>query len=211
MSGMGSDLWWMLTLPGVTTELVEQVLALAEQSGLSPRHPDGHLNGFDHEGDRRLLTRDELVDGMVTGKWGTSLWDRAEMDTGLSPRYQRLMLSQDAVYHGESRELITELWVAIAEATGALFGRFEDEWSIEQIWSELTDPLTAGSPPVSALPDWLSWSTYVDVERTEHLPPLPAALGADVRRTPSGASVITLPGEIDAVRFARLHLAYVTG
>jgi hypothetical protein len=81
------------------------------------------------------------------------------MDIGLSARHERLMVSQDAVYHGASRELITELWMAIAEATGALFGRFEDEWSIEQIWSELTDPLTAGSPPVGALPEWLSWST----------------------------------------------------
>lgn len=108
MSGTGSDLWWTLTLPDVTAELVEQVLALAEQSGLSPRHPDGHLNGFDHEGERRLLTRDELINGMVTGEWSTNLWDRAATDIGPSTRYQRLMLSQDAVHHGGSRELITK-------------------------------------------------------------------------------------------------------
>ena len=202
MSGTGSDLWWTLTLPDVTAELVEQVLALAEQSGLSPRHPDGHLNGFDHEGERRLLTRDELINGMVTGEWSTNLWDRAAMDIGPSTRYQRLMLSQDAVHHGGSRELITELWVAIAEAThSSAVSRTNGR-------SSRSGP---GSPPVGTLPEWLSWSTYFDAERTENLPQLAAALGADVRRTPSGASVITLPGEIDALRFARLHLAYVTG
>jgi hypothetical protein len=148
---MGADLWWTPTLPGVTTELVEQVLALAEQSGLSPRHPDGHLNGFDHESDRRLLTRDELVNGMVTGEWGTNLWDRAEMDIGLSTRHRRLMLSQDAVYHGGSRELITELAAAARRAA------------------------RRRSP---------------DAQRGER---------------------DHVAGEIDAVRFARLHLAYLIG
>ncbi len=62
--------------------------------------------------------------------------------------------------------------MAIATETGALFGRVEDEWSLEQIWSDLPDPyLYRTPPPLGSWPDWLSWFTYfaVDVLRFAQL------------------------------------------
>ncbi|MFC3454829.1 hypothetical protein [Amycolatopsis speibonae] len=81
--------------------------------------------------------------GLVTGSWSTNLWLRSEVDV----------------------RLLTELWVTIAGETGALFGRAEDEWSLEQIWSELSDSRSGTfSPALESFPEWLSWWTYLDAD-----------------------------------------------
>ncbi|HJP78825.1 MAG TPA: hypothetical protein VJ914_31415 [Pseudonocardiaceae bacterium] len=227
---MGSDWSWSLALPGdgVTTVAIERVLTIAEAAGLSPKRPDGLINGFDntpgHEGEHRAIDPDELVHGLATGTWSTNLWNQSEVDIWLTTRSGTVTLSLDAVHcrrtpvaaaqpFRDLHHLLTELWVAIADETGALFGRVEDEWSLEQIWSELTDPASGPTPPpVGALPEWLSWSTYFDAPRYRRLPPLPGQGDATVRRTPGGAAVITLltdPAAVDPVRFARLHHDYV--
>jgi hypothetical protein len=112
----------------------------------------------------------------------------------------------------ELHQLLTELWVAIAGETGALFGRVEDEWSLEQIWYELPDPRSGGTPPpAGSWPEWLSWLTYLDADRYRLLPPVPSEMDASVRRTPDEAAVIVLladPAAVDPVRFAQLHHGY---
>ncbi|MFJ9779395.1 hypothetical protein ACIRSS_07415 [Amycolatopsis sp. NPDC101161] len=231
---MGSDWWWTLALPGgtLTPATAERLLALAGAAGLSPHRPGGGINGFDnspgHEGEHRVLDREELVPALATGSWSTNLWTRSEADVLVTTRpgahgWDSVTLSLDSVHCRREpdaraepfRELhrrLTELWIAIADETGALFGRVEDEWSLEQIWSELPDPTLRATPPApGSWPDWLSWSTYFGAERHRQLAPLPAELGAGVRRTRRGAAVIELltdPAAVDPVRFARLHREY---
>jgi hypothetical protein len=232
MSAMGSDWMWRLALPGGTLRppAVERMLALAEMFGLSPNRPGGGINGFDnspgHEGEHRVVDRRQAVDGLATGAWSTNLWNRSEVDILLSTRlgdgWDALHLSLDAVNcrrvpdaraqpFRELYRLLTELWVAVAEELGAVFGRVEDEWSWEQIWTTLCDPYSHAPPPPGSWPEWLSWSTYFGAEHYRQLPPLPAELDADVRRTPGGAAVVTLltdPAAVDELRFARLHQVY---
>ncbi|MFD1050521.1 hypothetical protein ACFQ1S_35850, partial [Kibdelosporangium lantanae] len=89
---------------------------------------------------------------------------------------------------------ITDLWVAVADSMGALFGRVEDEWSVEQIWSGETRP------------EWLGWWTYFASP-----PTLPPELGATVRATPGGGVVVALledPAAVDPLWFAELHRRY---
>jgi hypothetical protein len=234
MSTMGSDWSWTLALPGGTLHpaTVERLLDLAETHGLPPRRPDGKINGFDctpgHEGDHRVLDRQELVHGLATGSWATNLWNRSEADVWFSARpgglggWDTVRWSLDSCHcprvpderaqpFRELHRLLTELWTAIAGETGAVFGRVEDEWSVEQIWSQLSDPFSDAPPPPSCWPEWLSWSTYFDADRYRLLPSLTANLGADVRRTPDGAAVIALladPAAVDELRFERLHHEY---
>jgi hypothetical protein len=231
---MGSDWMWRLTLPGGTLRpaTVERLLALAEAFELPPRRPDGEINGFDnspgHEGEHRLLDRGQLVHGLATGCWSTNLWTRSEVDVLLSTRsggadgWDSVYLSLDAVNcrripdaraepFRQLHRLLTDLWMAVAGELGAVFGRVEDEWSWEQILSDLVDPFSDAPPPPGSWPGWLSWSTYFDSDRYRLLPPLPAELDARVRRTPDGAAVITLltdPAAVDELRFARLHQTY---
>lgn len=231
---MGSDWTWTLTLPGGTLQVatVERLLALTEAFGLSPERPDGRINGFDrspgHEGEHRVLDRRELVQALATGTLSTNLWDRSEVDVFLSAGPDRagvwdvVSLSLDSVYcrripdaraqpFRELHRQLTDLWLALAGEVGAVFGRVEDEWSLEQILSELADPCPDAPPPPGSWPQWLSWSTYFDRDRYGLLPPLSAELGADVRRTPDGAAVITLltdPAAVDELRFARVHHEY---
>jgi hypothetical protein len=226
---MGSDWSWTLTLPAGTVNpaTVERLLALARSFGLSPERPGGGMNGFantpGHEGEHRVLDRAQLVAGLATGTWSTNLWTRSEEDIWLSVRPDSVLLSLDACYclrtpgpraarFRELHRLITELWVTLADETGALFGRIEDEWSLEQIWSKLPDPSSGGTPPPpGAWPDWLSWSTYFDADRYGLLPPVPVELGARVRGTAGGAAVIELlpdPAAVDPLEFARLHREY---
>lgn len=234
---MGSDWSWTLALPdgSLNSATVERLLSLAGTFGLSPHRPGGGINGFDntpgHEGEHRVLDREELVQALAAGSLSTHLWIGSEVDVWLSTRpgkgtgWDSVSLSLNSCYCRRDpvaaaepfRELhrrLTELWVAIAGETGALFGRVEDEWSLEQIWSELSDPRSdATPPPRGSWPEWLSWLTYFDADRYRLLPPLPPALGADVRRTPGEAAVIVLladPAAVDPVRFARLHHEYRT-
>ncbi|MEV4056284.1 hypothetical protein AB0J55_34205 [Amycolatopsis sp. NPDC049688] len=226
---MGSDWSWDLTFPAgaLGREGVERLLAVAGTAGLSPERPGGGCNGFGsspgHEGEHRVLDREQLVPGLATGSWGTNLWLGSDVDVLLFTRHgdwDTVMLSLDACYGRRTPDAraepfralhrrLTGLWVALADELGALFGRVEDEWSLEQIWDALRDPRSADvPPPPGAWPEWLSWSTYFDAGRGRALPPLPAELGAHVRRTPAGATVIELaddPAAVDPVRFARLH------
>ncbi|WP_370949730.1 hypothetical protein AB5J62_19725 [Amycolatopsis sp. cg5] len=229
---MGSDWSWTLTLPGGTSSsaTVERLLALAGTFGLSPHRPDGEINGFGNapgrEGEHRVLARDQLIQGLATGTWSTNLWLRSEVDIWLSVKpgdWDSVTLSLNSAHcrrepgewarpFRDLHRLLTELWVAVAAATGAVFGRVEDEWSLEQIWSDLPAP-HAGlvPPPPGSWPDWLSWSTYFDADRYRRLPPLPAKLGAGVRRTHDDGAVIVLlddPAAVDPLRFARLHHDY---
>ncbi|MFB9429448.1 hypothetical protein [Streptoalloteichus tenebrarius] len=108
--------------------------------------------------------------------------------------------------------LLTEPWIAIADETGAVFGRVEDELSWEQIRPEIADPDSdATPPPPGSWPEWLGWLTHLDTGRHSPLPPLPTALDATVHRTPGGAAVIALMTDLAAVdpaRFAHLHHRY---
>lgn len=233
---MGSDWSWTLALPSGTLNpaTVERLLALAGTFGLSPHRPGGGINGFGnlpgHEGEHRVLNREQLVQNLVAGTWATSLWTPSEDDVWLSTKpdsgsgWDSVHLALDAVYcvrtpvaraaepFRQLHRLITELWVAIADETKALFGRVEDEWSLEQIWSELPAPTSDSTPPaLGSWPDWLSWWTYFDADRYRLLEPFVPELGADVRRTPGEAAVIALladPAAVDAVRFAQLHHEY---
>jgi hypothetical protein len=234
MSTMGSDWMWTLALPGGTLQpaTVERLLALAETFELSPRRPDGQINGFDsspgHEGEHRVLDRRELVHGLATGSWSTNLWNQSEVDVFLSTRSggiggsDFMYLSLDSIHcrrvpdpraqpFRELHRLLTDLWLALAGEVGASFGRVEDEWSWEQIWTDLNDPLSKAPPPPGSWPEWLSWSTYFDADRYRQLPPLSTELDADIRRTPDGAAVIVLltdPAAVDELRFAQLHQNY---
>jgi hypothetical protein len=108
----------------------------------------------------------------------------------------------------ELHHRLTELWAAAAGETRALFGRVEDEWSIEQIWRALDDPVSDAPQPAGAWPERLGWWTYF---AAGHYRPLPAALDASVRRTSDGGAVVGLladPADADPVRFARLHDVY---
>ncbi|MFK0248119.1 hypothetical protein ACIQUM_25795 [Amycolatopsis azurea] len=226
---MGSDWSWTLTLPDGASNpaAIERLLDLAGTFGLSPHRPDGGHNGFDnspgHEGEHRVLSKEQLVRGLAEGTWSTNLWTRSEVDVWLStaPSGQTVSLSLDSCHcrripdaraepFRELHRRLTELWTAIAGETGALFGRVEDEWSLEQIWSELPGPLPdVSAPPLGSWPDWLSWHTYFDAARYRMLPSLPAEL--DVRRTPGGGAVIVLaadPAAADPLEFARLHRRY---
>lgn len=228
---MGSDWSWTLALPSGALQpaTVERLLALAEVFGLSPRRPDGQINGFDrspgHEGEHRVLDWRQLVHSLAVGSWSTNLWNHSEVDVFLSTGpggvdgCDFVSLSLDSSHcrrvpdsHAQSfrelHRLLTDLWVAIAGEIGALFGRVEDEWSWEQIWSDVDSPFSSAAPPPGCWPEWLSWSTYFDSDRYRLLPPLSAELDADVRRTPDGAAVISLladPSAVDEGRFARLH------
>ncbi|MET8850335.1 hypothetical protein [Amycolatopsis sp. NPDC004625] len=225
---MGSDWSWTVTLPGGTVrpEAVERLLAVAGTLGLAPERPDGGCNGFDtspgHEGEHVVLDRPGLVRGLATGARSTTLWRGSDVSVLMVTKlgaWDTVTLHLDACYCRRTPDaradpfralhrLLTDLWVALADELGAVFGRVEDEWSLEQIWAELRDPLAfATPPPPGAWPEWLSWSTYLDAGRYEALPPLPAELDARVRRTPGGA-VIELsddPAAVDPLRFARLH------
>jgi hypothetical protein len=111
----------------------------------------------------------------------------------------------------ELHRLLTDLWVTLAGEVDALFGRVEDEWSWEQIRTDVSDPFSHAPPSPGSWPEWLSWSTYFGSDRFRLLPPLSAELDADVRRMPDGAAVITLltdPAAVDEPRFARLHQTY---
>lgn len=196
---MGSDWWWTLALPGgtLTPATAERLLALAGAAGLSPHRPGGGINGFDNSPG-------------VTTRPGAHGWDSVTLS--LDSVHCRREPDARADPFRELHRRLTELWVAIADETGALFGRVEDEWSLEQIWSELPDPTRGATPPApGSWPDWLSWSTYFGAERHRQPAPLPAELGAGVRRTRRGAAVIELltdPAAVDPVRFARLFHEY---
>ncbi|EOD70234.1 hypothetical protein [Amycolatopsis vancoresmycina] len=222
---MGSDWWWTLTLPAgaVRPENVERLLAVAGTFGLSPARPDGGYNGFSATGDYRVQDRSQMVAGLATASWGTNVWLGSDVAVSLSTErgaQDVVTLSLDSIYCRRTPDdraepfralhrLLTDLWVALADELGALFGRVEDEWSLEQIWAELSDPrLGDAPPPPGAWPEWLSWSTYFDAGRARALPAVPAELGAHVRRTPAGALVLELsddPAAVDPLRFARLH------
>lgn len=233
---MGSDWSWTVALPGGTLNPAtsELLLTLADGFGLSPRRPGGGINGFDNspgrEGEHRVLDRGQLVQALAEGSWSTNLWTGAEEDVRLSTKpdggsgWDSVHLSLDACYCSRTpggapaeafrqlHRLLTELWIAIADETGALFGRIEDEWSLEQIWSELPDPLAWDAPPTrGSWPDWLSWWTYFEADHYRLLAPVTMGLGADIRRSPGGAAVIALltdPGAVDELRFARLNQEY---
>ncbi|MGW5718487.1 hypothetical protein ACWEVP_20125 [Amycolatopsis sp. NPDC003865] len=233
---MGSDWDWTLSFPSGTLNpaTIELLLDLAHTSGLTPHRPGGGINGFDNaagrEGEHRVHDWDQLVQGLATGSWSTNLWTAAEEDVWLSTKPDRgsgwdfAYLSLDACYCARTpggaraepfrrlHRLLTELWIAIADETGALFGRVEDEWSLEQIWSELPDPLAGDAPPArGAWPDWLSWWTYFAADHHRLPAPVTAELGADIRRSPGGAAVIALstdPAAVDELRFARVNQAY---
>ncbi|MEV6830656.1 hypothetical protein [Amycolatopsis sp. NPDC051102] len=231
---MGSDWSWTLTLPAgaVDAAAVERLLATAGTFGLVPDRPGGGINGFDRapgrEGEHRVHDRHQLVRGLATGSWATNLWIGADVDVWLSTSpgaWDEVYLSLNSCYCRRSPDAradpfralhrrLTELWVALADELGAVFGRVEDEWSLEQIWAELRDPRSDSTPPPpGAWPEWLSWSTYFDAGRFRALPPVPAELGARVRRTPGAAAVIELlddPAAVDPVRFARLHQVLAT-
>lgn len=226
---MGSDWSWTVTLPAgaLHPETVERLLAVAGGSGLHPERPGGGCNGFGsspgHEGEHRVLDRPSLVQGLATGVWGTNLWLGSDVDVLLFTEpgaWDTVTLSLNSSYCRRTPDaradpfralhrLLTDLWVALADELGAAFGRVEDEWSLEQIWDELRDPRSGDTPPpAGSWPEWLSWSTYFAAELHQALPPVPAELGANVRRTPGGAAVIELsddPAAVDPLRFARLH------
>ncbi|ANZ41642.1 hypothetical protein BBK82_42535 [Lentzea guizhouensis] len=232
---MGSDWSWTLALPGgaLTSATVERLLALANDSGLSPHRPDGGINGFANlpgrEGDHEVLTRHQLVQGLTTGSWATNLWTRSEADIGLSTTpsggtgwdlvslslnsaHCRRTPTADAEPFRQLHRQLTGLWLTVATGLGAVFGRVEDEWSLEQIWSELPDSrMHVTPPPPGSSPDWLSWLTYFDADHHRRLAPVLAELNADVRRTSDGAAVIVLlgdPAAVDPVKFAQLHHEY---
>lgn len=200
---MGSDWTWSLDLPPLTPTAVSDLLDLATAAGLSPHRPDGRLNGFDADGEHRLVDRDELLHGLAAGTCSTNLWTRDEVDVHMSTNPLRLTL--DAVNTWREpvpaarpfrvlHRMITDLWVAVADSMGAVFGRVEDEWSIEQIWTGDTRP------------EWLGWWTYFAAP-----PALPPELGATFRTTPGGGVVVALlddPAAVDPVRFAELHRVY---
>ncbi|MFJ7217957.1 hypothetical protein [Amycolatopsis sp. NPDC098790] len=217
-----------MTLPAgaVNPATAERLLALADAFGLTPERPGGGINGFDstpgHEGEHRLLDREQLVHALATGTCSTNLWTRSEEDVLLTtrPGEATVTLSLNSVYcrripdaraepFRHLHRLLTNLWEAIADETGALFGRVEDEWSLEQIWSGLPEPFSGDAPPpAGSWPDRLGWWTYFGADRL--LPPLPAELGA-VRRTRREAAVVVLlddPAAVDPLRFARLHREY---
>ncbi|MBN9744213.1 hypothetical protein DMP23_24590 [Amycolatopsis sp. A1MSW2902] len=234
---MGSNWSWTLALPegSLTTGTVEQILEQAETAGLSPIRPGGGCNGFDnapgHEGEHRVVDRDEMVRGLVTGSWATNLWTGSETDIGLNSRpgrgrgWDQVRLDLDSVHScrepspraqpfRDLHRLLTGLWLAVAARTGAFFGRVEDEWSLTQIWAELTDPLSDAPPPVGVWPRRLGWWTYFDADRYRLLPTVPTALESSVRRIPEGAAVIELltdPAAVDPVRFSDLHHDYWRG
>ena len=235
MPTMGSDWNWTLSLPSGTlnTATVELLLALAGKFELSPHRPGGGINGFDNspgrEGEHRVLDREQLVQSLAAGSRSTNLWTGAEEDVWLSTKpdggcaWDSVRLALDSCYclrtpvaraepFRQLHRLLTELWIAIADETGALFGRVEDEWSLEQVWSELPDPLSGGTPPPwGSWPDWLSWWTYFDADHYRLLAPVTGELGADIRRSPGDAAVIALltdPAAVDELRFARLNQEY---
>lgn len=226
MTTMGSDWWWSLSLPpgSLTADLVEAVLALAGNAGLSPHRPDGAINGFRQEGDPLLLDHRELVAGLAAGTLATNLWNSAGVDIWLAtdPETATVALSLDSCWTWRSpvpeaepyRRLhggLTDLWVAVAERTGALFGRVEDEWSLEQVHPSLPHPVSDAPPPPGRRPDRMGWWTYVTAELYRRMPPLPPGIDATVRRTSSGAAVIALlddPAAVDPLAFERFHLRH---
>ncbi|MGZ3146480.1 hypothetical protein ACVDFE_31710 [Lentzea chajnantorensis] len=225
---MGSNWSWTLVLPEGTWDeaAVERLLALADGFGLSPLRPGGGINGFDkspgREGDHRVVDRAQLVQGLVSGSFATNLWTASEVDvwlsTGPGGADDSMSMSLDSVHCRRTpvadadpfRELhraLTELWLAVAAEFGGRFGRVEDEWSLEQIWSELRKPLDDTTP----VPQWLSWFTYLGAERRRVLAPVLDRLGADVLEMRGGAALVRLlddPAAVDPVRFAQLHHEY---
>lgn len=219
---MGSSWTWTVHLPDdPDAGTVETLLALAETAGFGPHRPDGAINAFPcHEPWDDLPEVDfvELVEGLVDGRHATNLWNDDEVDAffhvdpGGGARTPRVSLSLLAAWAYEFPHLhqrLTTLWTRFAEATGAMFGRVDDEYSVEQIWHLLADPLQDVPPAVGHLPFPMGWWNYFDAERVQHLPPLPASLRAVVHRTTSGGAVISLLDDhaaVDVLEYERIHL-----
>ncbi|MBB4674098.1 hypothetical protein [Crossiella cryophila] len=213
---MGSDWDWEMhhAVPW-TPARIERMLGLFADGGwrLAPRlHPlcpeDGPEDGL------REVGRAELVIGLAEARWGISLWDAEEDSVFLhtSPTSVRVNLSggnwreprPEADGYRLRHRGLTELWVELGERFDGLFGRVEDEWSLEQVWSLLPDPLGDDVPPPGQWPHRLGWWTYFNAERADLLPNPPAGL----RLTPSGAVLALLddPAAVDALEFERIHL-----
>lgn len=236
---MGSDWSWSLYLtPGsLTVDAVEALLALAEAAGLSPQRPDGAFNGFHNhleysrpEDFHRLLDRQELLTGLATGSYTTNLWTPSQVDVHLSTvpgdatTPARLRLALDSCHTWRSpvaaadsfRRLhrqLTELWLAAAETFDAIFGRVEDEWSLEQIWHLLGTTYPDGPPPPGRWPELMGWWTYLNAEYYRRLPPLPPDAEATVHHTSAGVVIALLddPASVDELAYERLHVRLLTG
>jgi hypothetical protein len=233
---MGSAWSWTLALPAglLTTAMVDELLALTEQFSLSPHRPDGAINGFGNDTGQwpaaspQLLDRPQVVAGLATGTYSTNLWDLAGVDVMLSTAPGRaagsdlLRLSLDSAHCWRRpvpqarpfrllHHRLTGLWTAIASKFGALFGRVDDEWSLEQVWDSLADPGSDAAPPSGQWPERLGWQTYFHADHHRLLTPLPAEFDVTVHRMPDGAAVIALlldPAAVDEQAFAQLHTRY---
>jgi hypothetical protein len=223
---MGTSWSWSVVFSrgSLTAEIVEHVLVRAGEAGLSVHRPDGAINSFSLADGHREVDRRELVDGLVGERLITNLWPRSGGDIGLSTQRSfgvgppKLALSIDAgvprppaPHAHEFRRVhrkLTKLWLRLLRELGADFGRVDDEWSIEQVWRLIPEPVTLAPPPPDRWPFPMGWWTFVDAERTRRLPELPPWLGR-TRRTPGGGTLVALtddPTMIDVLEYEDLHL-----
>jgi hypothetical protein len=231
---MGSDWNWQLRLDTTTHTLAEQVrlaLTVAGTYGMGLTPPDGAIQVFDFDEQDYRSMPDEaaavaaisygLTNGVLFTAEGVGLYLNAIADdTG--PGAQLTWSLTGSMGHRRPtpeadpfRRLhaqLTALWVEVADAVGAEYGRVTDDWSVEELGD--SGPVSEDDIQPGRLPSWLGWWTYLDADRTRRLPPLPVPEVAEsVRATPSGAAVIALlddPAAIDLARYRRLHAEWWT-
>ncbi|GAA0623813.1 hypothetical protein GCM10010174_48730 [Kutzneria viridogrisea] len=149
---------------------------------------------------------DAAVLDFVRGAEAAGHLDTLELDLYVTGRQVSMSMSRRA--EGTLHPVVTELWLTTAERHGALFGRVSDEWSDEQVWRLLSDPLGEQVPAVGRWPELLGWWTYFGAERAGALPPLPTGVPATVRPTAGGGAVLALLEEataLDELEFERVH------
>jgi hypothetical protein len=194
--------------------------------------PDGAIQVFDvDEQDYRSVPDEaaavaEIADGLTNGALitadGIGLYLNAIADDAGPGALLTWSLTGSIGYRRPTPEAdpfrrlhaqLTALWVEVADAVGAEYGRVTDDWSVEELGD--AEPASEDDIRPGRLPSWLGWWTYLNADRARRLPPLPVREVAEaVRATPSGAAVIALlddPAAIDVARYRRLHADWWDG
>ncbi|MBP2476378.1 hypothetical protein JOF53_005250 [Crossiella equi] len=217
---MGSNWSWQLDLAEpLSARRVETVLELAAAAGLHLPEPLHAWGPAGVEADHRPIGRARLLSGLADGTWAATVWTADDVDMMITTTPTTVTLHLDAAFARRVPDpeadgfrllhrTVTELWATLAERLDAVFGRVEDEWSMEQVWHTRPN-LNFDPPPPGQWPELLGWWTYFDAERTELLPDPPARL----RLTGRGSVLALLddPAAVDALEFERLHRGLVSG
>lgn len=166
------------------------------------------------------IGRPRLIEGLTGGQWAVSLHSAENVDIALTtpPGCLRLQLAAEHTRREPRPEAdgyrllhrgLTEAWVELAERLDGLFGRVEDEWSVDELARVLRAPGIEEVPAPGQWPQWLGWWTYFNAERADVLPGPPAGL----RLTRRGAVLALLddPAAVDPAEFLRINQGLLAG